>query len=264
MQTFAEYILSEKNLGSKMEIVYYLAKKEKIFFDKSVIFKTEILRMFLNNVDTELDLNIILTANLLASCKKIGVSTNPEKIKSFSKEGAEYLYDIGFDKRFCKICEGINRYSQQENREKESDILELVDQFGGMILDRPERIGMKPDEALVLLEYRNLKDKYNKYLHSFIDFIKKLEEIKIKEDKDRTPLEILIQLYKESTDEKHFITAVIYEYEAKVDEALCKSQCGEFFDIRKNTKELEKGNPNRPLFSEETTKKIIGELIRDK
>ena len=94
MQTFAEYILNEKNLGSKMEIVYYLAKKEKIFFDKSVIFKTEILRMFINNVETGIDRNIILTAILLASCKKIGVSTNPEKIKSFSKEGAEYLYGI--------------------------------------------------------------------------------------------------------------------------------------------------------------------------
>ena len=31
MDTFAEYILNEKNLGSKMEIVYYLAKKEKTF-----------------------------------------------------------------------------------------------------------------------------------------------------------------------------------------------------------------------------------------
>ena len=118
MQTFAEYILSEKNLGSKMEIVYYLAKKEKIFFDKSVIFKTEILRIFANNIETGLDMNLLLTAMLLASCKKIGVSTNQEKIKSFSKEGAEYLYTIGFDKRFCKICEGINRYSEQENREK--------------------------------------------------------------------------------------------------------------------------------------------------
>lgn len=266
MQTFAEYILNEKNLGSKMEIVYYLAKKEKIFFDKSVIFKTEILRMFINNVETGIDRNIILTAILLASCKKIGVSTDPEKIKSFSKEGAEYLYNIGFDNRFCKICEGINRYTEQEKREKESDVLELVDQFGGMILDRPERIGMKPDEALVLLEYRNLKDKYNRYLHPFIEFIQKLEKIKIKEDKEKTPLGILGKLYKEATDEKHFITAVIYEYEAKVDEAICKSQCGDFFDIRKNLKELEEGNPNRPLFSEETTKKIIGELMgnRDK
>ena len=29
METFAEYILDEKNLGSKMEIVYYLSKKRK-------------------------------------------------------------------------------------------------------------------------------------------------------------------------------------------------------------------------------------------
>ena len=33
-----------------------------------------------------------------------------------------------------------------------------------MLLDRPERIAFKVDEALVLLEYRNLKDKDNRYL----------------------------------------------------------------------------------------------------
>ena len=65
---------------------------------------------------------------------------------------------------FCKICEEQNRYSGSEPREKESDILELVDQFGGMLLDRPERIGFKPDEALVLLEHRNLKDEYNRLI----------------------------------------------------------------------------------------------------
>ena len=30
---------------------------------------------------------------------------------------------------------------------------------------------------------------------------------------------------------------------------------------RKNPRELEIGNPNRPLFSEETTRKVIGELV---
>ena len=40
-----------------------------------------------------------------------------------------------------------------------------------MLLDRPERIGFKPDEALVLLQFRNLKDKDNKYLEIFIDFV---------------------------------------------------------------------------------------------
>ena len=54
METFADYILNEKNLGSKMEIVYYLSKKEGVFFEKPVIFKTEILRLFLNSVDLRL------------------------------------------------------------------------------------------------------------------------------------------------------------------------------------------------------------------
>jgi len=130
-----------------------------------------------------------------------------------------------------------------------------------MLLDRPERIGMEVDEALVLLEYRNLKGVNNQYLHTFVDFIHKLEEIRIKEKTEITPLHLLIKMYKESEDVKQFITAIVYEYEIKVDEAICKQQCGEFFKTRKNPRELEIGNPNRPLFSEETTRKVIGELV---
>ncbi len=261
METFADYILNEKNPGSKMEITYYLAKKENIFFEKSVIFKTEIMRLFLNTVNLEVDNNLLITASLLASCKKMEVANDIEKIKSFAQEGANYLYSIGFEQKFCDICAGINRYKKQKNRAKESDILELVDQFGAMLLDRPERIGMKVDEALVLLEYRNLKGVNNQYLHTFVDFIHKLEEIRIKEKTEITPLNLLIKMYKESEDVKQFITAIVYEYEIKVDEAICKQQCGEFFKTRKNPRELEIGNPNRPLFSEETTRKVIGELV---
>ena len=64
MDTFAEYILGEEGLASKMEIIYYLAKKNKIFFDKSVVFKTEITRMFLNYANIEVDKNLVLTATL--------------------------------------------------------------------------------------------------------------------------------------------------------------------------------------------------------
>ena len=260
MDTFAKYILEEKKLGSKMEIVYYLAKKEKIFFDKTVILKTELLRMFLNYIDLEVDENMLLTASLLASCKKIEISDDLEKVKAFSKEGAKYLYELGFDEKFCNICEGINRYTKKEAREKESDVLELVEQFGGMIIDRPERIGMKPDEALVILEHRNLKNEYNRYLQSFIDFINDLEKMKIKQDKERTPIELLIKLYKEIKNEKNYITAVIYEYEPLVDKVICEAK-EESCKVSQNHQELEKGNPNRSLFSEETTKKIIGNLI---
>ncbi len=42
-----------------------------------------------------------------------------------------------------------------------------------------KRIGFKCDEALVLLEFRNLKDKENRYLEIFKDFVNRMEAIKI-------------------------------------------------------------------------------------
>ncbi len=46
-----------------------------------------------------------------------------------------------------------------------------------MLLDRPERIAFKVDEALVLLEYRNLKDKNNRYLQKFKQFVNEMQEV---------------------------------------------------------------------------------------
>lgn len=177
IETFAEYILSEKDWIRKMEIVYYLQKRTKIFFDNSVIFKTFLAKLFLEKTDLGLDKNTVLTACLLCNCKKNIDAQDLAKVQSYAKEGAEYLKQLGFSDRFCRICEGVNRYSGLENREKESDVLELVDQFGGMLLDRPERIAFKVDEALVLLEYRNLKDKGNIYLQDFKQFIEEMEAV---------------------------------------------------------------------------------------
>ena len=258
METFAEYILGEKEISAKLEITYYLAKKRNIFFDKSVVFKTEIARIFLNYVPLDLDKNLILTACLLCNCKKIDVAQNIEQLQSYAKDGAEYLYSIGFDKRFCKICEEVNRYSNSNPREKESDILELVDQFGGMLLDRPERMGMDPEEALVLLEHRNLKDKYNRYLHSFIEFINSIQEMQYKDKVEISPLKALVNLYREAEDDKRFITALVYEFEPQIDELLERKGGTQY---AKNDKVLAKENPNRPLFSEETTRKVMGHLI---
>ena len=179
VETFADYILSEKDWIKKMEIVYYLQKRTGIFYDNSVIYKTLLTKLFIDRVDLKIDKNEVITASLLWSCKKELTSKNLDKVKSFAKEGAEFLSKLGFSERFCRICEGVNRYSGLEPREKESDILELTDQFGGMLLDRPERIAFKPDEALVLLEYRNLKDKDNRYLEQFKEFVNNMEEIRI-------------------------------------------------------------------------------------
>ena len=185
METFADYILNEPNLINKMDILNRLQRlmKEKrqstIFFNNTVIFKTEIARMFIEYSHIDIDENLVLTACLLCNCKKVDGPQSLDSLHTFSKKGAEFLSTLGFDERFCKICEEVNRYSGSEPREPESDILELVDNFGGMLLDRPERIGFKVDEALVLLEYRNLKGKENRYLDKFKDFVNRMEAIKI-------------------------------------------------------------------------------------
>ena len=176
-ETFADYILAEKDWVRKLEIMYYLEKKIDIFFDKTVVFKTELVKLFINVMKLDVDENLVITACLLCNCKKPETFMDLDKIKSYAKEGAEFLKTLGFSERFCKICEEVNRYSGSTPREKESDILELVDNYGGMLLDRPERIGLKPDEALVLLEYRNLKGKENHYLEQFKEFINKMQEV---------------------------------------------------------------------------------------
>ena len=179
MGSIANYILNEKDLISKIEIIYFLSKRLEINFDKSIIFKTEIARMFLKYTKAKLDNNLVLTASLLCNCKKVDDAQKIGKLKTYAQEGAEYLKTLGFDERFCKICEGVNRYSGINPREPESDVLELADQFGGMLIDRPERVGFAPDEALVLLEHRNLKSEYNRYLEIFRGFVEQMEKVQI-------------------------------------------------------------------------------------
>ena len=118
METFADYILSEKDWIKKMEIMHYLKQKTGIFFDKSVVFKTYLAKTFLENTDIDLDKNLILTACLLCNCKKSNSPQDLEKIKSYAKDGSEYLAELGFSDRFCKICEEVNRYSGMNQEKK--------------------------------------------------------------------------------------------------------------------------------------------------
>lgn len=256
MDTFAEYILNEEELISKMEIVYYLSKKEKVHFDKAVIVKTELARMFIDYMKLDVDKNLILTACLLCNCKKVNDAQKIGKLHTYALDGALYLREIGFSSRFCKICEEVNRYSESSPREKESDILELVDSFGGMILDRPERIGFEADEAIVLIEHRNLNGQYNRYLDIFKDFVKEMEEIRIEDTRNMRPIKLLVKTYNESKDVKEFMKKVCYEYSNKIDKIINKKNN----ELAENLFNNNNDNPNRPLFAESTTKKIMGQL----
>lgn len=254
MEEFAKYILNEKDIISKIEIIYFLAPKLGINFDKSIIFKTEIARMFLKYTKVEIDNNLVLTACLLCNCKKVDDAQKIGKLKTYAEEGAMYLEKLGFDKRFCKICEGVNRYSSIKQREAESDILELVDQFGGMLIDRPERIGLQPDEALVLLEHRNLKGEYNRYLETFKDFVEQMEKIDIQGNVSTTVFARLQKLMRESKDIPSFVKLISIDYSSTVDEKL---------DELINKIEVI-NTSSRAMFTSDTEKKILSHLDEKK
>ena len=250
MEDFAEYILNEEDLISKIEIIYFLAPKLGINFDKSIIFKTEIARMFLKYTKAKVDNNLVLTACLLCNCKKVDDAQKIGKLKTYAIEGSEHLKKLGFDERFCKICEGVNRYSQIKQREPESDILELVDQFGGMLIDRPERVGFAPDEALVLLEHRNLKTEYNRFLEIFRDFVEQMEKIEIQGTVNTTVFARLQKLIREAKDIPSFVKQISIDYSSSVDQKL--------EDL---VKKIEmKNTNNRAMFSSDAEERILNHI----
>lgn len=248
MEEFAKYILNEDDLVSKIEIIYFLAPKLGINFDKSIVFKTEIVRMFLKYTKIEVDANLVLTASLLCNCKKVDDAQKIGKLKTYAKEGAEYLVKLGFDERFCKICEGVNRYSGIKPREPESDIIELIDGFGGMLIDRPERIAFNPDEAMVLLEHRNLKNEYNRYLETFRAFVEAMEKVEIRGAVKTTAFARLQKLMRECRTITDFCKRIILEYSPEVDEQL---------EVLEGMEKQPRKENNRALFSTESKERIL-------
>ena len=274
MEDFANYILDEENLDQKMLIAYYLSKKTGIFFDKSIVLKTEIAKIFIEYMNLDIDENLVLTAMLLCNCKKVDDAQKIGRLETYAKEGAEYLSTLGFNKRFCKICEEVNRYSGSEPREKESDLLEVVDQFTGLILNRVEREAFTTEEALIILRERNLKFVDNCYLELFETFINEMEKITIKEVIDVPIIKKLVNLHNREANVKSFIIAISNSYSEKINSAIAESKKQtledtntikekQYYDnkeedIEKVLKNIsDKRNTSKSLFTADTINKVL-------
>ena len=180
MGEIASNILNEQDVSQKMEFIYYLKKKTGIFFDNTVIVKTTLAELFVDTMNIkEIDKNLLLTTCLLYACQKKDEPQTLNELHSYAKKSADFLKQLGFSDEFCRVCMQHNRYNDTGIRTKEGDILELVEQFGGMILQRPERQAYTVEEAICLLEDRNLKDTENQYLKQFVQFVKEMEEVKL-------------------------------------------------------------------------------------
>ena len=74
----------------------------------------------------------------------------------------------------------LNNYEKEiVETAKESDILELADQFGGLIMHRSDRLAYTVPEALEILVSKNMKDSDNKYLATFQEFVDIMEDIEV-------------------------------------------------------------------------------------
>ena len=82
-ETFAEYILKEQDWIRKLEIMFYLNKKARIFFDKSVVFKAELAKLFVETMNIDVDSNLVITACLLCNCKKTTDFSDLEKVNAY-------------------------------------------------------------------------------------------------------------------------------------------------------------------------------------
>ena len=259
MENFATYILKEKSEIQKMVITYYLSKKTGIFFDKSVVLKTEILKIFVKYMKINVDLNELITAMLLCNCKKVDNMQKMGRLETYAQEGAEYLRTLGFSKRFCKICEEVNRYSESEPREKESDILEVVDQFTGLILNRVERGAFSATEALMILKERNLKYVENQYLDTFTEFIEKMENVYVREVVDVPIMKKLVSIHNREANVKTLIAILGNKYIPMFNKALKESLEKKEEHISLENEELLKSIQveNKAIFTKEVAERIM-------
>lgn len=183
---FAKSLLEEKELIKKVEIVRrYQQSTIKVFFDTTSVLKAEFARLFLEqmNIDS-VNNNKIITACLVYAFKRTNSPMEKERIKREKEEDKKFLQTLGFDELFCKICGEYNRYNEpaEYEREKEGDILELIDKFVGLIMHREDRLAFPVEEALDILEAKLLAGVDNGYKNKFIEFIQKLEKIEVSRD----------------------------------------------------------------------------------
>ena len=179
MQKIARFIYGQKSFMRKVEMVYYLKKLNNLFFDNSVIFKAELARMFIDSMFLDVDKNLVVTSVLVYSLKKVNSPQERSRILTEKQRDKEFLQKLGFTEDFCRVAMEYNRVNEPEGYERtpEGDVLEIVENFGGMLLHREDRLGFAPKEALEILENTTFKNSDNRFFEDFKFFLDVFESV---------------------------------------------------------------------------------------
>ncbi len=174
----ADALLEEKDLIRKFEIMFYFKKKESIFFNTTSMVKAELMRMFLEEQKIEgVDISEMLTLALIYTVKRIDSPQEIQRMAENKEENMKYIQSLGFSKDFAKNATSYREGDvPEEERTVQEKILDIFDQFAGLISHREERIAYKIPQALDVLEKTNLANSTNEYLPIFINFIKEKDK----------------------------------------------------------------------------------------
>lgn len=180
---FAKTILDEKELIKKVEIILRYQKSTiDVFFDTTCILKAELTRLLIEKMNIEdIDKNKVITAALVYAFKRTNSPMEIERIKKEREQDKMFLSSLGFDEQFCKICSEYNRYTEPAGyeREKEGDMIEVMDKFVGLIMHREDRPAFSVNDAIELLDRKILDGIDNRYENKLIQFIGWLEGIEV-------------------------------------------------------------------------------------
>lgn len=180
---FAQSILEEKELIKKVEIILRYQKSTiDVFFDTTSILKAELTRLLIEKMNIEdVDKNKVITASLVYAFKRTNSPMEIERIKKEREQDKIFLKSLGFDEKFCKMCSEYNRYTEPASyeREKEGDIIELMDKFVGLIMHREDRPAYSINDAIEILDRKILDGVDNRYENKLIQLIGWLEGIEV-------------------------------------------------------------------------------------
>ena len=126
---------------------------------------------------------------------------------------------------------------------------------------------------MVVLKERNLKYTDNRYIEMFIEFIKELENVTIKETIDVPIIKKLVHLHNKEANVKTFIATLANNYSERINKALeenikknakkvLRKEKNEESNIKTDFEKMKElaettKNKSRALFSDDTTQKVL-------
>ena len=172
----ADALLEEEDLIRKFETMFYFQKKESIFFNTTSMIRAELMRMFLEDQKIEnVDTSEMLTLALIYTVKRIDSPQEKQRFLENKKENIEYIKSLGFTEKFARNATYYKEKDEKENeRTIEQKILDIFDQFAGLISHREDRLAYPIEQALDIIEKINMPNTNNEYLSIFIEFIHRI------------------------------------------------------------------------------------------